>query len=102
MPRPPRGKRTVTAAGDVEVVAKNPNGDGSVYFEPPRVEKGGRERRGFWRATYRDNEGRLQRVSGPTRAKAEAKRDEKLTALATAPRVGSRFSQDTTVAELTD
>ena len=36
MPRTPRGKRIVTADGDVAVAAKNPNGDGSVYFEAAR------------------------------------------------------------------
>jgi hypothetical protein len=30
MPRPPRGKRSTTTDGGVEVVAKNSNGDGSV------------------------------------------------------------------------
>jgi integrase len=33
VPRNPRSKRIVTADGDFSVAAKNPNGDGSVYFE---------------------------------------------------------------------
>jgi len=36
MPRKPRAKRSTTAAGHVELVSKNANGDGSVYFEPAR------------------------------------------------------------------
>lgn len=36
MPKQPRGKRSTTTDGDVEVVAKNSNRDGSVYFEPAR------------------------------------------------------------------
>jgi hypothetical protein len=58
MPRQPRGKRTTSAAGDVEVVSKNSNGDGSVYFEPPRTSKDGKARPGYWRASYRDADGK--------------------------------------------
>ena len=36
MSRQPRAKRSTTTDGDVKVVAKNSNGDGSVYFEPAR------------------------------------------------------------------
>ena len=41
-------------------------------------------------------------MSGPTRVQAEARRDVKLAEIAAMPAVGSRFSRDTTVAELTD
>ncbi len=102
MPRPPRGKRTTTASGEVEVVSKNSNGDGSVYFEPPRTSKDGKARPGYWRASYRDADGKRRTVSGPTRVQAEARREVKLAEIAAMPAVGSRFSRDTTVAELTD
>jgi integrase len=102
MPRQPRGKRTTTADGDVEVVSKNSNGDGSVYFEPERTSKEGKVRPGYWRASYRDAKGNRRTVSGPTRVQAEARREVKLAEIAAMPAVGSRFSRDTTVAELTD
>jgi len=41
-----RGKRSTTSDGDIEVVAKNPNGDGSVFYEP-RFDKDGTEK-GIW------------------------------------------------------
>ena len=102
MPKQPRGKRIESDDGTFEVAAKNGNGDGSVYFEPPSTEKSGRVRKGRWRATYRDENGKVQRASGATRLDAEAKRSEKLGAIEKLPRVGSRFSVETTVAELTD
>ena len=100
MPRAPRGKRIVGADGAVEVAAKNSNGDGSVYFEAPKVGPNGKQKAGRWRATYRDERGRLKRVSGPTRAKAEERRDERLAQIAARVPTSSRFSRDTTVAEL--
>lgn len=102
MPRNPRGKRIVTADGDVSVAAKNPNGDGSIYFETARVGADGKETRGRWRATYRDEHGHLRRVQGATRAKVEQRRDERLAAIERMPMRNSRFSPGTTVAELTD
>ena len=102
MPRQPRGKRSTTADGDVQVVAKNANGDGSLYFEPARTDVAGKVRTGFWRASYRDADGKRRTVSGPTRVQAEARREVKLAAIAAQPRVGSRFSRQTTIAELTD
>ncbi len=102
MPRAPRGKRSTTTDGGVEVVAKNSNGDGSVYFEPARPRASGAMRPGFWRASYRDADGKRRTVSGPTRVQAEARREVKLAEIAAMPAVGSRFSRDTTVAELTD
>lgn len=102
MPRQPRGKRSTTADGDVEVVAKNANGDGSVYFEPTRTSKDGKVRPGYWRASYRDADGKRRTVSGPTRVQAEARREVKLVEIPARPRVGSRFSHQTTVAELAD
>jgi len=66
------------------------------WLEPPRA---GRVRPGCWRASYRDREGKRQTVSGPTRVQTEARREVKVAAQ---PKVASRFSSDTTVAELTD
>jgi len=102
MPRQPRGKRSTTTDGEVEVVAKNSNGDGSVYFEPGRSRSNGSMRPGYWRASYRDAEGKRRTVSCPTRVQAEARREVKLAEIAAMPAVGSRFSRDTTVAELAD
>ncbi len=72
MPRQPRGKRTTTADGDIEVVSKNSNGDGSVSFEPERTSKDGKVRPGYRRASYRDAGGNRRTVSGPTRVQAES------------------------------
>lgn len=88
--------------GDVSVAAKNPNGDGSIYFETARVGADGKETRGRWRATYRDQHGHLRRVQGATRAKVEQRRDERLAAIERMPMRNSRFSPGTTIAELTD
>lgn len=41
-------------------------------------------------------------MSAPTRVQAEARRGVKLAEIAAMPAVGSRFSRDATVAELTD
>ena len=46
MPRKPRQKRTYLDDGSMSVAAKNPNGSGSVYYEPPSVRPDGRERAG--------------------------------------------------------
>lgn len=102
MPRQPRGKRSTTADGDVEVVAKNASSDGSVYFEPARTTKNGKVRPGYWRASYRDGGRKRRTASGPTRVQAEARREVKLAEIAARPRVGRRFSRQTTVAELTE
>lgn len=59
-------------------------------------------RAGYWRASYRDADGKRRTVSGPTRVQAEARREVKLAEIAAMPAVGSRFSRDTTVAELTE
>jgi integrase len=100
MPKRPRGKRSTTSDGDIEVVAKNPNGEGSVFYEP-RADKDGNEK-GLWRASYNDGEGKRRYVSARTRSLAEAKRTEKLASIESLPKVGSRFSAETTVAELTE
>jgi len=102
MPRQPRGKRSTTTNGDVQVVAKNANGDGSLSFEPARTDANGKVRAGFWRASYRYTDGKRRTVSGPTRVQAEARHEVKLAEIAAQPRVGSRFSRQTTIAELTD
>ncbi len=100
MPKQPRGKRIGSDDHEFAVVSKNSNGDGSVYFEPGRTETDGRVRKGKWRATYRDAAGTTRRVSAPTRVQAEVRRSEKLAEIEDAPKVGSRFSRDTTVDEL--
>jgi integrase len=100
MPKAPRGKRINTPDGSVNVAAKNPNGDGSVYYEGPEIGPNGATRPGRWRATYRDQRGRRMRVSGSTRAEVEARRIERLAQIAAAVPASSRFSRDTTVAEL--
>ena len=100
MPRQPRGKRIGSDDHEFSVVSKNSNGDGSVYFEPGRTEKDGLVRKGMWRATYRDAAGKTKRVSASTRVQAEVRRSEKLAEIEHAPKVGSRFSRETTVAEL--
>jgi hypothetical protein len=85
------------------VAGKNSNGVGSVYFEPPSTRADGTVVKGRWRATYVDLDGKIKRVSGPTRALAESRRDELVTALGRrrSPTT-SRFSITTTVQELSD
>jgi integrase len=100
MPRAPRGKRIQTSDGAFNVAAKNPNGDGSVYYEAPVVNPDGATRPGRWRATYRDERGKVKRVAAPTRAAVEQRRDERLAQIANGAPSSSRFSRDTTVAEL--
>lgn len=85
MPRQPRGKRSTTSDGHVEVVSKNSNGDGSVYFEPPSTSRAGKLRAGYWRASYRDVDGKRRTVSGPTRVQTEARREVKLAEVAAMP-----------------
>lgn len=97
MARSPRGKRTPTGDGSHAVVAKNPNGTGSVYSEPPRTTSSGRDLSGRWRATWVDHDGRTRRVSAPTRAEVEAKRDALAEAVDTRRRPSSRFGPDSTV-----
>ena len=100
MARAPRGKR-LNIDGSVVVAGKNPNGDGSVYFESPTHRSNGRIVPGRWRATYLDKDGRRRTVSASTRVKAEAKRSAALADLAAGPISSSRFTRATTVAELT-
>ncbi len=97
MSKQPQGRRIGSDDHEFAVVSKNSNGDGSVYFEPGRTEKDGRIRKGMWRATYRDAAGKRKRVSASTRVQAEVRRSEKLAEFDNAPKVGSRFSRDTTV-----
>lgn len=102
MPRAPKGKRVSDKAGGFSVAAKNPNGHGSVYYEPPRTEADGRQRPGRWLASYRDASGRNRKATASTRGKAEQRRDEILAAQgATAgPTPDGRFTRDSTTAEL--
>jgi hypothetical protein len=102
VPRGPKGKRVVAGDG-YSVAGKNSNGVGSVYFEPPSTRADGTVVRGRWRATYVDLDGKIKRVSGPTRALAESRRDELVAALGRrrSPTT-SRFSITTTIQELSD
>jgi integrase len=100
VPRSPRGKRNPIGDGRHAVVSKNPNGNGSIYYEAPRERADGRKPAGRWRATWADHTGRTRRVSAPTRAAAEAKRDELAAAALTKLRPASRFDRTTTVNEL--
>ena len=102
MPRGPRGKRLRQHDGSIAVVHKNPNGDGSVYYENASRRTDGTPIPGRWRATYLDASGRRRSVSAPTRATAEARRAEQLGDLARRPTTASRFSRATTIAELAD
>ena len=56
MPRQPKGKRIISAAGAVMVASKNPNGHGSVYFEAAFRPSNGLLVKARWRATYEDRE----------------------------------------------
>lgn len=100
MPRSPRGKTNVSSDGTRTVVSKNPNGQGSVYYEEPKTPPGGRTSAGRWRATWTDHAGKRRRVSAPTRAEAEAKRDELAAATDRFRPSRSKFGPDTTIAEL--
>jgi integrase len=102
VPRGPKGKRVATGDG-YSVAGKNTNGVGSVYFEPPSTRADGAVVKGRWRATYVDLDGKVKRVSGPTRALAESRRDELVAALdrRRSPTT-SKFSVTTTVRELSD
>ncbi len=102
MPRVPKGKRVGDSSGGFSVAAKNPNGHGSVYYEPPTTEAGGRQRPGRWRATYRDASRRERKATAPTRAKAEQRRHEILAAQGATGKgsPGGRFTRDSTTAEL--
>jgi integrase len=103
MPKGPKGKRVPTVAGEFAVVSKNANQDGSVYFDQPFQRTDGTMAKGRWRATYRDAEGHLRRVSAPTRAVVEQRRAEALELIASVhPHVKSRFTPATTVGELAD
>jgi integrase len=102
VPRGPRGKRLRQHDGSIAVVHKNPNGDGSVYYENPTRRADGTPVPGRWRATYLDGSGRRRSVSAPTRALAETRRAELLDDVARRPTTASRFSRATTIAELGD
>jgi len=102
MPRGPKGKRVVADDG-YSVAGKNSDGIGSVYFEPPSTRADGTVVKGRWRATYVDLDGTIKRVSGPTRALAESRRDDLVNALGRRRwPTTSRFSITTTVQELSD
>lgn len=74
MPRQPKGKRIISAAGAVMVASKNPNGHGSVYFEAAFRRSNGLVVKARWRATYEDRSGNRRTVSAATRTAAEAER----------------------------
>ena len=102
MPRTPRGKRIVAATVRSRVAAKNPNGDGSVYYEAPRRRTGRQGNAGRWRATYRDEHGTLDGCRGPHGPRRSSGATIELAAIERMPMRGSRFSPGTTVDELTD
>lgn len=102
MPRKPRGKRTTSGDGSMTVASKNPNGDGSVFYEPPTVRASGQSRPGRWRATFVDSDGKTRRVAAPTRAEAEARRAERMEVVQRSVPVASRFDSGTTVNQLLD
>jgi len=54
------------------------------------------------RATYVDDEGRIRRVSAPTRIEVEARRDEQLEQVNGGTPVAGRFDGQTTVSEFLD
>jgi len=98
--RTPRPKRTYLGDGSMSVAAKNPNGSGSVYYEPPSLRPDGREKAGRWRATYTDRDGKTRRVTAATRSEVEARRDERIRELDTPSQLSSKFDANTTVTEL--
>jgi integrase len=100
--RLPRGKRTTFGDGTHAVASKNPNGTGSVYFEPPKTLADGRTTNGRWRATWVDHTGTTRRVSARTRSEAEARRRELAAAASKRRRPQSRFGPRSTVNELLD
>lgn len=63
------GKRVTDSAGEVRVVGKNANREGSVYFDAANR---------VWKATWYDAAGKRRTVSAATRTVAGARRDAKL------------------------
>lgn len=102
MPRKPRGKRVAAESGSFVVASKNPNGVGSVYFEPPSTRANGAVIRGRWRATYVDAAGERRRITARTRALVEERRDEALKKVEHRPLLTTRFTTATTVGELAE
>lgn len=100
--RPPRGKRTTLSDGTRAVASKNPNGSGSVYFEPATNNADGTTTPGRWRATWVDQNGKIRRVAAPTRQEAEERRDAKAAAVGKRVRPASRFDAESTVNDLLD
>jgi integrase len=100
MPRQPKGKRIISAAGAVMVASKNPNGHGSVYFEAAFRRSNGLVVKARWRATYEDRAGNRRTVSATTRTAAEAKRSAVMADLSRQPLTSSRFTRATTVEAL--
>lgn len=100
MPRGPKGKCIRSDSGSFSVAAKNQNGSGSVYFEPATTRMDGTVIAVRWRATYVDADGKRRRVTAPTRALVEQRRDEALEVVRRVPLSTSRFTRATTVSEL--
>jgi integrase len=90
------------ADGAIAVVAKNPNGDGSVYYAAATRRTDGTIVSARWRATYLDLDGQRRSVSAATRTKAEERRARVCAELQRLPLKSTRFSRATTVAELAD
>ena len=63
------GKRVTDSSGEVRVVGKNANRQGSVYFDSANR---------VWKATWYDAAGKRRTVSAATRTGVEARREAKL------------------------
>ena len=100
MPRGPKGKRIRSDSGSFAVASKNQNGSGSVYFEPATPRSDGSVIGGRWRASYVDGDGKLGRVTAPTRALVEQRHSEALELVRFTSPSASRFSRATTVEQL--
>ncbi len=93
MPRKPNGKRVVTIDGQISVRAKNANGEGSVFFA---------ESEGSWRASYvLAGETKRRYAQARTREQVVAKRDLAIANAAAGRPAVTRFSDRTTIGELT-
>ncbi len=100
MARPARGKSTTSNDGTRVVASKNPSGAGSEYFEPATNNSDGSQTPGRWPATWLDQNGKIRRVSAPTRLEAEDRRDARVAAVGKRLRPASRFGPESTVNDL--
>lgn len=73
------GKRVTDPSGEVRVVDKNANREGSVYFDAANR---------VWNATWYDATGKRRTVTAATRTEVEGRRDAKLADRAARPSGG--------------